>query len=323
MAILRKKKVNYYKRYDKRRISRYLKFKINNKKIFFRKKFFFKKRIYYINPWKLNFREKIFIKNKLFKVFFKKYRSYIARSRINFIFLKNWIFKYTRSQRKNLWMCRYYKSMKYFLKRFYKNKKIKNIQNYRIIFLFYKKYNLYRFFREFIKYTRLRRILKRKGRVFRNRKKVLNRKIYLDRTDYLDTLYRFNQLVMSRGKGGLSFSILHRLFLLLKFKYKNLFIKKFIESLDYIRPLLVYKTMYISGKKYKIPLIMSTRKSYLVAMRWIISLSSANSPVFVFNAVNDSLSKKGAVIKMRKEHHALAFENKSYVRFLRFLKRGF
>ena len=135
------------------------------------------------------------------------------------------------------------------------------------MYLFYKKYSLYRFFREFLKYSRLRRILKRKKRPFRNRKKKIIIKSNFDRHDYLNTIYVFRQLLTARGNGALSLSICHKVFVLLKFKYKDFFIKKFIESLDHIRPVLFYKTMYISGKKYKIPLILQTKKSYVVAMR--------------------------------------------------------
>lgn len=43
----------------------------------------------------------------------------------------------------------------------------------------------------------------------------------------------------------------------------------------------------------------------------------------MFNQINTSLKNEGSLIKYRKEYHSASFENKSYIRFLRFLKTGF
>jgi len=48
-----------------------------------------------------------------------------------------------------------------------------------------------------------------------------------------------------------------------------------------------------------------------------------NLSLKLFSNLVDSLNGEGALIKARKDYHSLIFENKSYTRFLRFLKSGF
>ena len=96
-------------------------------------------------------------------------------------------------------------------------------------------------------------------------------------------------------------------------------------ALEKSRPLICHKVMYIGGKKYKIPVLMPISKSYSVCTRFLINASSSNIDFVtsMFNNVNNSLKNEGLLVKHRKEQHALSFENKSYIRFLKFLKHGF
>jgi ribosomal protein S7 len=111
---------------------------------------------------------------------------------------------------------------------------------------------------------------------------------------------------------------------LLKFKYKLNYVNVYLDSLEKIRPLIYYKTMFIGGKKYRIPVLMPISKSYKISVRWLInSAQSGGSITSLFNEINNSFRGEGSVVKYRKEYHAISFENKTYVRFLRFLKTGF
>jgi ribosomal protein S7 len=82
--------------------------------------------------------------------------------------------------------------------------------------------------------------------------------------------------------------------------------------------------MFIGGKKYKIPTLMPISKSYSTSIRWLIGNADKKDVVnSLFNQINSSLKNEGSLIKYRKEYHSASFENKSYIRFLRFLKTGF
>jgi hypothetical protein len=69
---------------------------------------------------------------------------------------------------------------------------------------------------------------------------------------------------------------------------------------------------------------MPMSKSYSTSIRWLTGNVDKKDVVnSLFNQINNSLKNEGSLIKYRKEYHSASFENKSYIRFLRFLKTGF
>jgi ribosomal protein S7 len=135
--------------------------------------------------------------------------------------------------------------------------------------LFYKTRGLYRFLKHFLKFSRLRAILRKYGKVFSDKKK--KKKIILrlvkTRSEKLLFLNIFFQSIIKQGKKKLALKIFLDLFTLLKFKYKSDYLARYLSSLEKIRPLIYYRVIYIGGKKYKIPVLLSLSKSYLVAIR--------------------------------------------------------
>jgi ribosomal protein S7 len=209
-----------------------------------------------------------------------------------------------------------------FLKRILK---IHSLRYYKLLSLFYKKYNFYKVLKHYVKYSRLKYILKKKKRIFRRRRKIyIVKKITSSRIGKLEIVILFLQSLISRGKKKLSLRLFVNFYTLLKFKYGTEFLSKYFESIERIRPMISYKTMYISGKKYKIPVLMSLSKSYRIAIKWMIKSSNdQNISLKLFNNLTDSLRGEGSLVKIRRDYHSLIFENKSYTRFLRFLKSGF
>lgn len=118
-----------------------------------------------------------------------------------------------------------------------------------------------------MKYSRLKLVLARYGKIFKNKKKKVICKLSKDRIEKLVLLNTFFQGLISKGKKKLSMSIFKKLFLLLKFKYRNKFIDNYLQFLEKIRPLIYYKVMFIGGKKYKIPTLMPISKSYSTSIR--------------------------------------------------------
>jgi len=139
----------------------------------------------------------------------------------------------------------------------------------RILAEFYKSYGIKRLFIEIIKYSRLRYVLRKHGKVFRRRKKkqFILKSMYEDKAGKLIFLNILLQTMISRGKKKLSLKIFTNVLTLLKFKFRNDFVSKYLYSLERIRPLINYRTMFIGGKKYKIPVLMPITKSYKVGAR--------------------------------------------------------
>lgn len=294
----------------------------SKKKYFYRRKRFFYKKQLKLSIYE---RKRFLIKLKTLYLV-KNYSFFFSRNRVDAIRLKKYLFKFRRRFKAKIWRKKLKLGFKKFMFLFLKRTlKIRKVKHYKLLFLFYKKYNFYCMLRHFVKYSRLKRILKRKRRVFRpRRKKYIIKKITSSRIGKLNVIVFFIQSLISRGKKKLSINLAIRFYTLLKFKYKTEFLLRYFESIELIRPLVNYKTMYISGRKYKIPILMPIYKSYNVAIRWMIKSSiGQNLSLKLFSNLVDSLNGEGALIKARKDYHSLIFENKSYTRFLRFLKSGF
>jgi ribosomal protein S7 len=69
------------------------------------------------------------------------------------------------------------------------------------------------------------------------------------------------------GKKKTAIRIVQKLFLMLKFKLKkhlNIFLSRALKN---IRPLFIFKSMYIGGKKYSIPIMLPEYKSFRLAIK--------------------------------------------------------
>lgn len=233
------------------------------------------------------------------------------------------MYRYSRYLKRKAWRLKYRRYYKKAYKKLIRSTFTKKIGYYRLLNNFYKDFGLYDLLRNIVKYRRIKRILKKKRKVFKKRPKKIIPKLSRTRIQNLDMLGYLFRGVISKGNKKLAGNIFLDLLFLLKLKYKNEFIKKYLEALEIIRPLIYYRTMFISGKKYKIPVLMPITKSYKISIRWMLQHSSENVILSLFNNITNALSKTGSLVKFRKEYHFQSFENKTYIRFLRFLKTGF
>lgn len=266
-----------------------------------------------------------FIKKLYARGYKKRYLLAYIRRRLESLRVKKFLSRYRWRQKKKLWKKKYRRNFKRFYSRHIKKFSGYKVRHFRLASSFYKNYGLYFFLKSIMKFNRLKYILAKYGKTFKDKKKKkIVRKAEKDRVEKLTLVALFCYNLITQGKKKRALSIFTNLFILLKFKYKRGFIDAYIQCLEKIRPLIYYRIMYISGKKYRIPVLMPISKSYSVSIRWVINNSSnGNCTLSLFNDVNSSLKNEGALIKHRKEHHLASFENKSYIRFLKFLKSGF
>lgn len=323
----------YFRRILKSKIKRYNSFlklynttKNSTKKISFNLRKRSKSGKLRVKKLRLNKIQRVFFVKKLYKLGYKKrYFFCYLRQRIEVIRLKKFLVKYRWKNKQRLWKKIYRRGFKRYFFHFFK-KKFTGFaaRHFKIANNFYKFHGLYSFLKSFVKYSRLKLVLARYGKVFKNKKKRVIRKLSKDRIEKLMLLNIFFQNLVSRGKKKISLNIFNNLFLLLKFKYKRNFVDNYLQFLEKVRPLIYYKVMFIGGKKYKIPTLMPVSKSYATSIRWLIQNADKRDIVgSLYNHINISLKNEGALIKYRREYHSASFENKSYIRFLRFLKTGF
>jgi hypothetical protein len=91
--------------------------------------------------------------------------------RMESIRLKNYLFKFRWRNKRSRWISKYRRGLKRVYYNFLVNKSGFAIRHYKSSLLFYRSYGLYRFLRHFVKFSRLRAILRKYGKVFRDKKK--------------------------------------------------------------------------------------------------------------------------------------------------------
>lgn len=315
-----KQKIKNYKNFLKKYRSGFYNLKKKKLKLKRKKKYLKRKIISF--KWKRRLLKRLYFRGYKKRFFF----SYL-KMRMESIRLKNYLFKFRWRNKRSRWISKYRRGLKRVYYNFLVNKSGFAIRHYKSSLLFYRSYGLYRFLRHFVKFSRLRAILRKYGKVFRDKKKKKKIILRLSKThpEKLIFLNIFFQNIVKQGRKKLALRIFFNLFTLLKFKYKSSYLTNYLSSLEKIRPLIYYRVIYIGGKKYRIPVLLSLSKSYLVAIRWLLNNCKQNGKVTLalFNELNNSVKNEGAVIKFRKDYHFASFENKTYIRFLRFLKGGF
>jgi len=287
---------------------------------------FSRKKLFLIKRLKLSRSVFRLLSWRIFKLASLKKNSFsYLRLRVDAIRTKKYFYKYSRYEKRFLWRKKFRLGFKkFYLEHLGRESGYSKLGYYRIISNFYKFFGLYRFLKDLVKYSRLKAVLRKYNKTFRPKPKLYIRKVNREKVDNLGSLSVLLQSLVSSGKKKLALRIFVSLITLLKFKYKLDYINVYLDSLEKIRPLIYYKTMFIGGKKYKIPVLMPITKSYKISVRWLInSAQSGDSITSLFNGINSSFKGDGSVVKYRKEYHALSFENKTYIRFLRFLKTGF
>ena len=116
----------------------------------------------------------IFVK-RLYKSGYKKrYFFYYLRQRIESIRLKKFLVKYRWKNKQRLWKKVYRRGFKRLYFRFFKKKSINfAARHFRIANGFYKVHGFYFFLKNFVKYSRLKLVLARYGKAFKDKKKKL------------------------------------------------------------------------------------------------------------------------------------------------------
>ena len=195
---------------------------------------------------------------------------------------------------------------------------------------FYRRYGVLKVFSTLIKFSRLINKMRRWGATFvdKNKKTKKVTRNYGELAKHQKLMYfaHLTNTLNKNGKSAKSRSFMFRTLVLLKFSYKSEFMNSYIRSLRKVRPILSYKLVFTGGKKYRIPILMQTDKSYRIAGSWFAKNCSdgkTDPSVIIYNNIKSTLSGTGPIIKQKDDYHSASFENKSYIYLLKHLKKGF
>jgi small subunit ribosomal protein S7 len=152
------------------------------------------------------------------------------------------------------------------------------------------------------------------------RRKAEKRKISKDPIYNSETLAKFINKLMEKGKKSLARKIVYDA--LEKFA-KKIKIEKpldaFEQVLENARPSLEVKSKRIGGATYQVPIEIPQDRKTSLAIKWIISHAKAKSGKSMTNGLiiefYDCYNNQGATIKKKEDMHKMAEANKAFAHF--------
>jgi len=132
---------------------------------------------------------------------------------------------------------------------------------------------------------------------------------------------KFINNLMEQGKKGVAEKIMYGAIDVLNEQTGGKGLEAFQKALDNVAPVLEVKSKRIGGATYQVPVEVRRDRRYALAMRWIITYSSARSGNTMAQKLASELlaaSKgEGSSIKKKEDTHRMAEANKAFAHFSR------
>jgi len=134
-----------------------------------------------------------------------------------------------------------------------------------------------------------------------------------------ETVARFVNSVMERGKKSLATRVVYGAFALMEERTNRPAMEVFEEALKNATPLVEVKPRRVGGATYQIPVEISSTRRMALAMRWLIDSatkrSGRNMAARLAGELMDAARNEGATIKKREDTHRMAEANQAFAHF--------
>src|SRR3954463_3936521 len=154
------------------------------------------------------------------------------------------------------------------------------------------------------------------------RTKIAKRPLAPDPRYGSETVTRFMNKIMERGKKGLAERIVYDAFELVRQRTNAEPLEVFERALYNATPVLEVKPRRVGGATYQVPVQIEGPRRQSLAMRWLLS-SARGRPgksmqEKLANELLDAFNNTGATIKRREDTHRMAEANRAFSHYGRF-----
>jgi small subunit ribosomal protein S7 len=154
------------------------------------------------------------------------------------------------------------------------------------------------------------------------RSKVQRRVLVPDARYQSETLSRFINKVMQRGKKGTAERIVYTALATIQERTGREPLEVFEQALYNATPLLEVKPRRVGGATYQVPVQIEGARRTSLAMRWLLqSARNRNGKSMdekLANELLDAFNNTGATIKRREDTHRMAEANRAFSHYGRF-----
>ncbi|OQW94664.1 MAG: 30S ribosomal protein S7 [Beggiatoa sp. IS2] len=151
------------------------------------------------------------------------------------------------------------------------------------------------------------------------RRVVAKRQILPDPKFGDETVAKFINIVMGRGKKALSERIVYGALDRVAEKHQGAALETFNKALDNLRPQVEVKSRRVGGSTYQVPVEVRAVRRTALAMRWLVDAARKRNEkemaARLANEILDAYENKGTAVKKREDVHRMAEANKAFSHF--------
>ena len=148
------------------------------------------------------------------------------------------------------------------------------------------------------------------------RRVIAKRQIIPDPKYGSETLAKFINVVMKRGKKAVAEKIVYGALDMVAERTKKDPVEVFNQALDNVRPLVEVKSRRVGGATYQVPIEVRSMRQAALAMRWMIEAARARSGKSTGDRLAaellDAAEKRGNAVRKREDAHRMAEANKAF-----------
>jgi len=134
-----------------------------------------------------------------------------------------------------------------------------------------------------------------------------------------ETVAKFINNVMERGKKSLAAGVVYSAFAAMEERTKRPALEVFEEALKNATPMVEVKPRRVGGATYQIPVEISANRRQALAMRWLIASARKRSgrdmSARLAGELMDAARNEGATVKRREDTHRMAEANQAFAHF--------
>jgi len=127
---------------------------------------------------------------------------------------------------------------------------------------------------------------------------------------------KFINVMMLKGKKGVSENIFYKAMDILQDKAKKEALEVFMQALENVKPVVEVKSRRVGGATYQVPIEIRPERRQALAIRWIISYARGRSEKTMYQRLAgemiDAYNNTGASIKKKEDTHKMAEANKAF-----------
>ena len=129
-------------------------------------------------------------------------------------------------------------------------------------------------------------------------------------------LARFINNIMEEGKKALAEKIVYGALEKIEKKHKLEPFEAFNNAIVNVRPYLEVKSVRVGGANYQVPSPVSERRSYALAIGWIIDAAKKRSEKTMIERMAEEVfeasNNRGSAVKKKEDTHKMAEANKAF-----------